>query len=76
MYDVAEFTAIINPPEGAIVAVGSIRKIPVVVGDSVRPGSRMRLTMSSDHRLIDGVLAAQFLGEVRRLLENPVSLFL
>jgi pyruvate dehydrogenase E2 component (dihydrolipoamide acetyltransferase) len=74
MYDVTEFTAIINPPEGAILAVGSARRVPVVQGDSVRPGLRMRVTLSSDHRLVDGVLAAQFLAEVKRLLENPVSL--
>ncbi|HWX25520.1 MAG TPA: pyruvate dehydrogenase complex dihydrolipoamide acetyltransferase [Vicinamibacteria bacterium] len=75
MYDVTDFTAIINPPEGAILAVGSVRRVPVVDEDRIRPGNRMRVTLSSDHRLIDGVLAAQFLGEVRRFLENPVSLF-
>jgi pyruvate dehydrogenase E2 component (dihydrolipoyllysine-residue acetyltransferase) len=76
MLDVAQFTAIINPPESAILAVGSVRKTPVVgAGDQIQVGHRMSLTMSSDHRVIDGALAAQFLGEVRRLLENPVSLF-
>lgn len=75
MYDVAEFTAIINPPESAIVAVGTVREVPVVLDGQIRPGRRMRLTMSSDHRVIDGVLAAQFMAEVKRLLESPVSLF-
>jgi len=75
MYDVTEFTAIINPPDSAILAVGAVRKQPVVVGDEVRVGSRMKVTLSSDHRVIDGALAAQFLGEVRRLLENPLLLF-
>jgi pyruvate dehydrogenase E2 component (dihydrolipoamide acetyltransferase) len=75
MYDVTEFTAIINPPESAILAVGAVRKIPVVVGDQVTVGHRMKVTLSADHRVIDGALAAQFLAEVRRLLENPVSLF-
>jgi pyruvate dehydrogenase E2 component (dihydrolipoamide acetyltransferase) len=75
MFDVTDFTAIINPPEGAILSVGSVHLVPVVEGERIRPGHRMRMTLGSDHRLIDGVLAAQFLGEVRRLLESPVSLF-
>jgi pyruvate dehydrogenase E2 component (dihydrolipoamide acetyltransferase) len=74
MFDVEEFTAIINPPDSAILAVGSVRKVPVVAGDAVAIGHRMKVTMSSDHRVVDGAMAAQFLGEVRRLLENPVSL--
>jgi pyruvate dehydrogenase E2 component (dihydrolipoamide acetyltransferase) len=73
MYDVTEFTAIINPPDSAILAVGAVRKQPVVgADDQIRVGHRMKLTMSSDHRVIDGALAAQFLAEVRRLLETPV----
>ena len=75
MMDVSEFTAIINPPESAILAVGAVKQVPVVVDGRVEVGHRMKVTMSSDHRVIDGALAAQFLGEVRRLLENPVSLF-
>jgi pyruvate dehydrogenase E2 component (dihydrolipoamide acetyltransferase) len=75
MFDVSEFTAIINPPEAAILAVGSVSKVPVVDGDRVTIGHRMKVTLSSDHRVVDGALAAQFLQEVRRLLENPVSLF-
>jgi pyruvate dehydrogenase E2 component (dihydrolipoamide acetyltransferase) len=75
MFDVEEFTAIINPPESCILAVGSVRKVPVVVDeDRLVAGHRMKLTLSSDHRVVDGVLAAQFLAEVRRLLESPVSL--
>jgi pyruvate dehydrogenase E2 component (dihydrolipoamide acetyltransferase) len=76
MFDVDEFTAIINPPDSAILAVGAVRKVPVVDGDTVRPGHRMKITMSSDHRVIDGALAAQYLQEVRRLLENPISILL
>jgi pyruvate dehydrogenase E2 component (dihydrolipoamide acetyltransferase) len=76
MYGVTEFTAIINPPESAILAVGSVQLVPVVTEDlNLRAGQRMKVTLSSDHRVVDGVMAAQFLGEVRRLLENPVSLF-
>jgi len=75
MFDVSEFTAIINPPESAILAVGAVRKQPVVVDDELTIGQRMKLTLSSDHRVVDGALAAQFLAEVRRLLEHPLSLF-
>jgi pyruvate dehydrogenase E2 component (dihydrolipoamide acetyltransferase) len=76
MFDVDEFTAIINPPDSAILAVGSVKRVPVVDGDAIRPGHRMKITLSSDHRVIDGALAAQFLQEVRRLLENPINVLL
>ena len=76
MYDVSEFTAIINPPESAILAVGAVQKMPVVRGDEIAPGHRMKVTLSSDHRVVDGALAAQFLAEVRRLLENPIALLI
>ncbi len=75
MFDVSEFTAIINPPESAILAVGAVQRVPVVKGDEIRPGHRMRVTLSSDHRVVDGALAAQFLAEVRRLLQSPIALF-
>jgi len=76
MFDVTEFTAIINPPESCILAVGAVRKVPVVRDDQLAVGHRMKVTLSSDHRVVDGALAAQFLAEVRRLLENPASLLL
>jgi len=76
MFDVTEFTAIINPPESCILAVGAVRKVPVVKGDQLAVGHRMKVTLSSDHRVVDGALAAQFLAEVRRLLESPASLLL
>jgi len=76
MFDVTEFTAIINPPESCILAVGAVRKVPVVRDNQLAVGHRMKVTLSSDHRVVDGALAAQFLAEVRRLLENPVSLLL
>jgi pyruvate dehydrogenase E2 component (dihydrolipoamide acetyltransferase) len=76
MMDVTEFTAIINPPESAILAVGAVRRIPVVKDDRVRVGHRMNVTLSCDHRIVDGALGAQFLAEVRRLLEKPVGLLL
>jgi pyruvate dehydrogenase E2 component (dihydrolipoamide acetyltransferase) len=76
MFDVTEFTAIINPPESCILAIGAVRKAPVVVEDRLAVGHRMNVTLSCDHRVVDGALGAQFLAEVRRLLENPVSLLL
>jgi pyruvate dehydrogenase E2 component (dihydrolipoamide acetyltransferase) len=75
MFDVTAFTAIINPPDSAILAIGSVRKEPVVRGDTLGIGQRMTVTLSSDHRVVDGALAAQFLREVRRLLESPITLF-
>lgn len=74
MMDVESFTAIINPPESAIMAIGSINKEAVVINESIAIRSIMRITMSSDHRVIDGATAAQFLGEVKRLLETPLLL--
>ena len=76
MFDVSEFTAIINPPESCILAVGAVQKQPVVKNDQLAIGHRMKVTLSSDHRVVDGALAAQFLAEVRRLLESPVSLLI
>ncbi len=76
MFGVSEFAAVVNPPEAAIVAVGAIRDTPVVEGGRVIPGKTMKLTISVDHRVLYGANAAQFLAEVRRLLENPVSLVL
>jgi pyruvate dehydrogenase E2 component (dihydrolipoamide acetyltransferase) len=76
MFDVSEFTAIINPPESCILAIGAVRKAPVVVEDRLEIGSRMNVTLSCDHRVVDGALGAKFLAEVRRLLESPVSLLL
>ena len=76
MFGVTEFTAIINPPESCILAIGAVLKVPVVVEDEISVGHRMSVTLSCDHRVVDGALGAQFLAEVRRLLENPVSLLL
>jgi pyruvate dehydrogenase E2 component (dihydrolipoamide acetyltransferase) len=74
MFDVAAFSAIINPPEGAILAVGSVRRVPVVEEDAVTVGRRMALTLSCDHRVMDGAMAARFLQDVKRLLEEPLRL--
>ena len=69
------FSAVINPPQGFILAVGKITKVPVVDdGDQIIVGHRMSLTMSCDHRVIDGALGAEYLKELRHLLENPALL--
>jgi pyruvate dehydrogenase E2 component (dihydrolipoamide acetyltransferase) len=74
MYGVDEFSAIINPPESAILAVGMIKDAPVVEDGRLAVGKVMRMTLSVDHRVFYGATAAQFMAEVKRLIENPVSL--
>ena len=74
MFDVTEFSAIINPPEGAILAVGSVRRVPVVDESGLGVGRRMMLTISCDHRVMDGAMGARFLQDVKRLLEEPLRL--
>jgi len=74
MYGVDEFTAIINPPEAAILAVGAIKDVAVVDAGRIVPGKVMRMTLSVDHRVFYGATAAQFMAEVKRLIENPVTL--
>jgi pyruvate dehydrogenase E2 component (dihydrolipoamide acetyltransferase) len=74
MYDVEEFSAIINPPEGAILAVGSVLQKPVVDDNEIRVGRRMKMTISCDHRVMDGAMGARFLQDVKRLLEEPLRL--
>jgi pyruvate dehydrogenase E2 component (dihydrolipoamide acetyltransferase) len=74
MFDVEEFSAIINPPEGAILAVGSVLQKPVVDGGEIRVGRRMKMTISCDHRVMDGAMGARFLQDLKRLLEEPLRL--
>lgn len=76
MYGVDEFTAIINPPQAAILAVGGIQKELYLDNGVAKEQDVMKLTMTSDHRVIDGALAAQFLSALKSLLENPVWLML
>ncbi len=76
MFGIEEFTAVINPPEGAILAVGTIRSEPVVQGGAIVPGRRMRFTMSCDHRIIDGATGAKFMAALKRIVESPVSMLL
>ena len=74
MFGVEEFSAIINPPEAAILAVGAIREGVAVENGEMYPTRLMTVTLSSDHRIIDGVLAAQFLQILKELLEKPEQL--
>jgi pyruvate dehydrogenase E2 component (dihydrolipoamide acetyltransferase) len=74
MYDVEDFIAIINPPEAAILAIGSAREVPVVDGGQVKAGWRMKASISVDHRVSDGAEAAQFMQALAGFLENPVRM--
>lgn len=74
MFDVDEFTAIINPPDACILAVGSIVEKPIVKNGAIVVGNTMKLTLSCDHRVVDGASAAQFLQTLKAMLENPVRM--
>jgi pyruvate dehydrogenase E2 component (dihydrolipoamide acetyltransferase) len=76
MFGVEEFAAIINPPHAAILAVGAVRKEPIVSDDAVKIGATMRVTLSVDHRAVDGVLAAEWLATYVSIVENPLQIFL
>jgi len=74
MYDVDNFIAIINPPQSAVLAVGSVMPQAVVRDNQIAVADVMKMTVSADHRVTDGARAAQFLQEIKRHLQNPVSL--
>ena len=76
MFGIDQFTAIINPPEAGILAVGGVEEKPVVIDGSLEVRQRMRITMSCDHRVIDGATGAKFLQTLRRYIENPLSLLI
>jgi pyruvate dehydrogenase E2 component (dihydrolipoyllysine-residue acetyltransferase) len=76
MFGIDQFTAIINPPEAGIIAIGGVEEKPVVVDGQLEVRQRMRVTMSCDHRVIDGATGAKFLQTVRRYIENPLSLII
>ena len=76
MFGITEFAAVVNLPEAAILAIGAVTDRPVVENGQVVPGKLMKMTLSVDHRVLYGADGAQFLAEVKRLLENPVSLVL
>jgi pyruvate dehydrogenase E2 component (dihydrolipoamide acetyltransferase) len=72
MMGIEEFSAIINPPEAAILAVGMVRQVPVALDGELAVGYRMKLTLSVDHRVADGAQGARFLQTLKRILENPL----
>ncbi len=72
MFGIEEFTAIINPPDACILAVGGIMQVPVVKNGAVVPGNTMKVTLSCDHRVVDGVTGSEFLKTFKGLMENPV----
>ncbi len=74
MFGIDQFTAIINPPEAAILAIGGMETKPVWIGGAFVPRQRMRVTLSCDHRVIDGAVGARFLQSVRQLLESPMMM--
>ena len=76
MFGIKEFTAIINPPEAGILAIGATEEIPVVVDGQVVIRPRMRVTMSCDHRVIDGAQGSQFLGTLKAMLEEPTAILI
>ncbi len=76
MFDIDQFTAVINPPEAGIVAIGTIVPKPVADGDRVSVRKRLRVTMSCDHRVIDGATGAAFLKTLKQMLENPLAMLL
>jgi len=76
MFDIDQFTAVINPPEAGIIAIGSIVQKAVVVDGHLAPGRRVRITMSCDHRVIDGATGAAFLRTLKQMLENPLAMLL
>ena len=74
MFGVDEFTAIINPPDACILAVGGIQQMPVVKDGQVKPGNVMKVTLSCDHRVVDGASGAAFLLTLKSLLEEPLRM--
>ena len=76
MFGIEEFTAIINSPDACILAVGAIRQEPALVNGEIRVANKMKVTLSSDHRVVDGATGAKFLQSLKSVLENPVSVLL
>jgi pyruvate dehydrogenase E2 component (dihydrolipoamide acetyltransferase) len=74
MFGIEEFTAIVNPPDSCILAVGGIKEVPVVKNGQVVPGNVMKVTLSCDHRVVDGASGAAFLQTFKNYLENPVNM--
>jgi pyruvate dehydrogenase E2 component (dihydrolipoamide acetyltransferase) len=76
MFGIEEFTAIINPPDACILAVGGIKETPVVKEGAIKIGNIMKVTLSCDHRAVDGAVGSAFLQDVKKILENPLGMIL
>jgi pyruvate dehydrogenase E2 component (dihydrolipoamide acetyltransferase) len=76
MFGIESFTAIVNPPDSCILAIGGIKEVPVVKNGQVVPGNVMKVTLSCDHRVVDGATGAAFLQTFKQFMENPVSMLL
>ena len=76
MFGIESFTAIVNPPDSCILAIGGIKQVPVVKDGALVPGNVMKVTLSCDHRVVDGATGATFLQDFKQFLENPVSMLL
>ena len=73
MYGIEDFTSIINPPNGCILSVGQIKQTPVVKNGEIVPGNVMKLSLSCDHRVVDGAVGSDFLKTLKELLENALD---
>ena len=76
MFGISEFSAIINPPQSSILAVGTIKKSPYVVNDEIKIVNILKSTLSADHRVLDGAVAGKLLKDFHDIIENPFSLWL
>ena len=76
MYNIDSFSAIINPPQSGILAVGAIKKLPVVIGEEIKISNTLSCQLSGDHRVIDGAVGAQLLNEFKSIIENPYKMLL
>jgi len=74
MYGIEDFTSIVNPPNGCILSVGGIKETPVVKNGEIVPGNVMKLSLSCDHRVVDGATGSEFLQTLKAYLENPVMM--
>ena len=76
MYGIKEFTAVINPPQACILAVGAGEQRPIVKDGALAVATIMSMTLSTDHRVVDGATAAEFMGVLKKLIEDPVQMML
>jgi pyruvate dehydrogenase E2 component (dihydrolipoamide acetyltransferase) len=76
MFGIDEFTAIINPNDSCILAVGGIKNRPIIKNGEIMPGNLMKVTLSCDHRIVDGAMGSAFLQTLKELIEDPIKILL